>query len=411
MADVLLSPTVITKEALRILHNNLVIAKKVNRDHEDQFGKKGAKAGQTIKIRRPNQFTVRTGSTLSLQDVVETTTDLTLQPLKGIDWDFDDTDLAMTIDAFSERYLKPAMSRLAAELDYAVYSGIYKQVYNAVGTPGSTPGTALTWLQAGQKIDEFAGPRDEYRSAILNPAAQVATVDGLKGLFQSSEKISSQYERGLMGQALGFDFYMSQNVPTHTVGPLGGTPLIAGASQGSAGTNNAYVASLALTTDGWTAAAAARLKAGDVFTIANVFAVNPETKQSTGSLMQFVVSSDVSSDGAGAATITITPCPISGGAYQNVTALPADNAAITVLGAANTVSPVNIAFHKDAFTLVTADLELPNGTDMASRASYDGISMRFVRDFDITNNKRICRFDILYGFVAQRPEWACRVQG
>lgn len=411
MPDVLLSPQVITDKALQILHNNIVLAKQVNRDYDSEFGKKGAKAGQTIKIRRPVQFTARTGSTLSLQDVVETSVDLTLSPLKGIDWDFDDTDLAMTIDDFSGRYLKPAMAKLASEIDYAVYSGIYKQVNNAVGTPGSVPSALLTYLQAGQKLDEFAAPRDDNRRLILNPAAQAATVDGLKGLFQSSDRISKQYERGQMGQAIGFDWYMSQQVPVHTVGPLGGTPLVNGASQGSAGTNNAYVASLALITNGWTAAAASRLKAGDVFTIANVFAVNPETKQNSGSLMQFVVSSDVSSDGAGNATITITPCPISGGSYQNVTALPTTGNALTVLGAANTVSPANIAFHKDAFTLVTADLELPNGTDMAARSVYDGISLRFVRDFDITNNKRICRFDVLYGFVAQRPEWACRVQG
>jgi hypothetical protein len=411
MADVLLSPQVITDKALQILHNKIVLAKQVNRDYDDMFGKKGAKAGQTIKVRNPVQFTARTGSTLSLQDVVETSQDLTLQPLKGIDWDFDDTDLAMTIDRFSDRYLEPAMNRLATEIDYAVYNGIYKSVYNTVGTPGTPPATSAVILAAGQKLDESSAPRDSKRRVILNPAGQAGVVEGLKGLFQSSERISEQYESGQMGQALGFNFFMSQNVPTHTVGPLGGTPLIAGASQGSAGANNAYVATLALTTDGWTASAAARLKAGDVFTIANVFAVNPETKASTGSLQQFTVQADVSSDGAGAATITISPCPISGGAYQNVTALPADNAAITVLGAANTVSPVNMAFHKDAFTLVTADLELPNGTDMAARSVFDGISLRFVRDFDITNNKRICRFDVLYGFLAQRPQWACRIQG
>jgi len=411
MADVLLTPQVITDEALRILHNNIVLTKKVSRQYDDSFAKSGSKIGQTLKIRKPVQFTVRSGSTASLQDVVETSQDLTVSTLKGIDWDFDDVDLAMTIDDFSSRYLRPAMARLASELDYSVYAGIYKSVANAVGTPGTVPSAALTFLQAGQKLDEFAAPRDDLRHMILNPAAQAATVDGLKGLFQSSDRIASQYERGMMGQGLGWNFWMSQNVPTHTVGPLGGTPLVNGASQGSAGANNAYTASLALVTDGWTAAAAARLKAGDVFTIANVFAVNPETKQSTGSLMQFVVQSDVSSDASGNATVTITPCPISGGAYQNVTALPADNAAITVLGAASTVSPVNIGFHKEAFTVVTADLELPKGTDMAARSQYDGVSLRFVRDFDITNNKRICRFDILYGFAALRPEWACRVQG
>lgn len=411
MPDVLLTPTLIADKAMQLLHNNLVLAKQVNRDYENKFGVKGAKAGQTIKVQRPVQWTVRTGSTLSSQDVVETSVDLTLQPLKGIDWDFDDTDLAMTIDKFSDKYLKTAMARLATELDYALYLAMYRSVWNSVGTPGTVPATALVMLQAGQKMDEFATPRDDERSLILNPAAQAATVDGLKGLFQSSDSIGKQYSRGQMGTALGFDFYMSQNVPVHTVGPLGGTPLVNGVTQGSAGTNNAYVASLALITNGWTAAAAARLKAGDVFTIAGVNAVNPETKNNTGSLMQFVVSSDTSSDGAGNATITITPCPISGGAYQNVTALPTTGNAIVVQGAANAVTPANLAFHKDAFTLVSPDLELPNGTDMAARSNFEGINLRFVRDFDITNNKRVCRFDLLFGFVAMRPEFACRIQG
>lgn len=411
MADVLLAPQTITDEALRILHNNIVLTKKVNRQYDNSFARSGSKIGQTLKIRKPVQFTVRSGSTAALQDVVETSVDLTVGTLKGIDWDFDDVDLAMTIDDFSARYLKPAMARLASELDYSVYAGIYSQVANAVGTPGTTPNTALTYLQAGQKLDESAAPRDDLRHMILNPAAQATTVDALKGLFQSSDRIAEQYERGQMGQGLGWNFWMSQNVPTHTVGPLGGTPVTNGAGQGSTGANNAYTASLDLITDGWTAAAAARLKKGDVFTIAGVLSVNPETKQSTGSLAQFVVTADVSSDASGNATVPITPCPISGGAYQNVTALPGDGAAITVLGAAGTVSPVNIGFHKDAFTVVTADLELPKGTDMAARSQFDGVSLRFVRDFDITNNKRICRFDILYGFVAQRPEWACRVPG
>lgn len=411
MADVLLTPQLISDKTLQLLHNNMVLAKKVNRDWDSKFGKTGMKAGNSYQIRRPVQFTTRSGSIASIQDVVETSVTLTLQPLLGLDWDFDDVDLAMTIDRFSERYLEPAAAKLATQLDAGLYSQMYKAVSNAVGTPGTTPSAALTYLQAGQKLDEFAAPRDSRRHMILTPAAQAATVDALKGLFQSSERISDQYESGLMGQGLGWNFWMSQNAPTHTVGPLGGAPLVNGASQGNAGMNNSYAASLNLVTDGWTAAVANRLKAGDVFTIANVFAVNPETKQSTGSLMQFVVSSDVSSDIAGNATITITPCPISGGAYQNVTALPADNAALTILGVANTNSPVNIGFHKDAFTLVCPELDLPNGTDMASRSTYDGISLRFIRDFDTINNRRICRFDLLWGAVAQRPEWACRVQG
>jgi hypothetical protein len=193
MADVLLTPQLISDKSLQILHNNIALAKKVNRDWDSQFGKSGMKAGQSYQIRRPVQFTTRSGSTASIQDVVETSTTLSLQPLIGIDWDFDDTDLAMTIDRFAERYLNRAMARLATALDAGLYGLMYKSVANAVGTPGATPSAALTYLQAGQKLDENAAPRDNSRHMILTPAAQASTVDALKGLFQSSDRISDQY--------------------------------------------------------------------------------------------------------------------------------------------------------------------------------------------------------------------------
>jgi hypothetical protein len=248
-----------------------------------------------------------------------------------------------------------------------------------------------------------AAPLDN-RCAILDALSEVELIDAQKGLFQSASQIKEQYEKGRMGTAAGLDFSMSQNVPTHTVGPLGGTPLVNGASQTGA----------SLVTDGWTAAAASRLKQGDVFTIANVYAVNPKTRQSTGQLRQFVVTADVSSDGSGNATIPISPSivgPLSP-ALQTVNALPADNAAITVLGAASAVSPTNLVYHKDAFALVTVDLPLPKGMDMAARASSKqvGLSIRFVRGYDITNDKFISRLDVLYGWKCVRPELACRVQ-
>lgn len=411
MPNTLLTPTEITRETLRLLHNNLAFIKNVNREYDDRFANSGAsvsgKIGPTLQIRRPVQFTVRTGATLSLQDVVETKKDLTVSTLKGIDWEFSDTDLTLTIDKFSERYLKSAAARLATELDFDALS-MYQQVWNQVGTPGTTPNTSLVYLQAGEVLDDSTAPRDGRRVVVINPAAQAATVEALKGLFQSAEKISEQYEKGVMGIGLGWKFLMDQSIRVHTVGPLGGTPLVNGANQGIA---SGYAETTSLVTDAWTAGAAQRLAKGDVFTIANVFQVNSETKQSVGKVQKFVVTADASSDGSGNLTAIVSPALIRGGAYQNINAAPADNAALTVIGTAATGYPINMAFHKEAFTFVSADLELPKGTDMASRAQSDGISLRFIRDYDVTNNRRISRFDVLYGFVAVRPEFACRIIG
>lgn len=408
MANNILSPTVITREAIRVLHNNLVIGKNCNRQYDDRFAQGGAKIGTSLQIRRPNQFTVRSGATASVQDVQEYANTLTVATQRGIDFQFSSVELTMTIDDFSNRYIQPAMSRLASEIDFLLMQNAYQAAGNTVGTPGTTPNTALVWLQAGQKLDEFAAPRDNLRIAAMNPAAQASTVDALKGLFQSSEKISDQYNSGMMGQALGFNFFMSQNVNAHTVGPLGGTPLVNGASQGIA---TGWAETTSLITDGWTAAAANRLKAGDVITITGVNAVNPETKQSTGALMQFVVTADASSDGAGNLTAIISPAIIRAGAYQNVTGAPADNVAITVVGTASTAYPQNLTYHKNAIALVTADLELPKGVDMASRETYDNFSMRFIRDYDSTNDVFLSRFDVLFGFKTVRPEHVCRVWG
>lgn len=412
MADNIITSSIITAETLRILHNESAFLGNINREYNDQFAKSGAKAGATVNVRRPVQYTVRSGATANFQDVNETTVPITIQPEFGIDWDFTDFDLTLSIDKFSERYLQPAGKRLATELDMRIAS-LYKQVFNFTGTPGTTPTTALAALNAGVLLDNNAAPRDNNRTMAMTPLSTAYMVDGLKGLFNDQSTVGKQYRTGQMGNALGMDFQMSQNLPTHQAGPQGGTPLVNGANQGiinSGATDNPYASTTSLVTDGWTAAAALRLRAGDVFTIAGVFSVNPENKQSTGLLQQFVVTADVSSDASGNATVVISPAIIAGGAYQNVTARPADNAAITVLtGAANSQNGQNMLFHKDAFTLVTVDMDLPRGMDMAERMVSDGVSLRFVRGFDITNNKRLCRFDILAGYAALRPEWAARL--
>ena len=412
MADNFITSDIITAETLRIIHNESAFLGAINREYNDQFAKTGAKAGSTVNVRRPVQYTVRDGATASFQDINETTVPVTVQPEFGIDFDFSDYDLTLKLDKFSERYLQPAGKRLATELDMRIGS-LYKQVFNQSGTPGTTISTAQEALDAAVYLDNYGAARDGNRTLSLTPLANAKLVGGMAGLFNDQATQGKQMRTGLMKTNLGMDFQMSQNLPTHTVGPLGGTPLVNGANQGtvaSGATDNPYAATTTLVTDGWTAAAGLRLHAGDIFEIAGVFALNPENKQSTGQLQQFVVREDASSDASGNASVVISPAIIVGGAYATVSNSPADNAAITVVsGDPGSQHAQNILYHKDAFTLVTVDMEIPRGMDMASRMSVDGVSMRFVRGYDIVNNKRLCRFDILAGFAALRPEWAVRI--
>ena len=404
MPNVILTPQMITKESLMVLENNLTFAKQVVREYDDKFGVSGAKIGTTLNIRKPARYVGASGPALAVEDQTETQVPLVLNNQFHVDVAFTSAEMTLSIDDFSDRVLKPAMATIANRIDSDGLAQA-RSIYNAVGTPGTTPNQLLTYLQAGEKLDFEATPRDKQRSVVINPTANALLVDNLKGLFQSSDQIADQYESGNMGQAAGFKFSMDQNVLTHQVGPLGGTPLVNGAAQ--TGSN--------LVVDGWTAAAALRLRRGDVFTIAGVFAVNPQTRQSTGQLRQFVVTADVSSNASGQATIPISPAIIPGATeqFRTVTNSPADNAAITVLGAADTLTPLNLAFHKTAFALGCADLILPGGVDAASRSAdkKTGLSIRMVRQYDINQDRFVARFDVLYGWTVLYPELACRIQG
>lgn len=408
MANAIITPTIYTREAQRILENNLVFTKHVDRRYEDRFAVSGAKIGTTLNIRRPARYTTSSGAALGIQDFTESSVALLVNSQQHVDTNFTSQELTLSLDEFSRRVLKPKMAALANKIDYDGLT-LYQSVHNTVGTPGTTPASAATILAAGRKLNEEAAPMDDDRALIIDSAANASMVDTLKGLFQSSDKIADQYESGNMGMALGFKWSIDQNVNTHTVGPLGGTPLIAGAGQG---TSSGYAATTSLVTDGWTAAAANRLKAGDVITIANVFAVNPQSRTSTGQLRQFVVTADVSSDGSGNLTAVISPAVITGGQFQNVNSVPADNAAITVLGAANTVTPQSMAFHREAFTLATVDLEdVSQYGAWGSRSVYKNISLRVARQYRIGTDDVPCRVDVLYGWKAIYPELACRIAG
>jgi len=409
MANSLLTPSIIAAEALRMFENNLKFTKKIDKQYSKEFAKTGAKIGNTVTIRKPWRPTTRSGPAIQIQNVNEEMVPLVLSNQTGCDFTFTSQDLTLTIDKFAERYIKPAVVAVANQVDLLNLQMAYQNTYNAVGTPGTAPsgagatGAIQTYLQAQQKLDELAAPMDGERCFFINPAAQVAAVSAFSGLFQSSSKIAEQYESGMMGEGLGGEWYMAQNIQSYTSGQLGGSPVVNGASQTGA----------SLITNGWTAAAAARVQVGDVFTIAGVHKVNPITKQSTGVLQQFIATAVGSSDGSGNMTISISPSIIVSGSTQTVDASPASGAVLTFAASASTLTANNMLCHKDAFSLACADMELPEGVHFAARAQDEesGLSIRIVRAYDINSDQIPCRLDILWGNAALRPEWACRIFG
>lgn len=421
MANNIVTAQIVTNEVLRIAHNASAFLGNVNTDYDKGWSKE-MKPGQTLNIRAPVQFTHRDGETANVQDINEGSVPLTLEPLLGIDFPVGSTEIATSIEsdnkigkAFRERYVKPAGLKLAALLDFRVATKMKNGFHQIVGTPGTPPSTVADILNAGVPLDRMSVPRDGMRMAAIEPGANASVVAGLATLFNNQQMLGDQYKTGVLKTSLGLDFAMSQNVPTHTVGPLGGTPLVNGAGQGLinvGATDNPRALTTSLITNGWTAAAAVRLNQGDTFTLAGVFSVNPETKASTGVLQSFLVTAQASSDGAGNLTAVISPAIIAGGAYQNVTARPASGAALTITsGAANTSYTQNIVWHRDAFTFVSLDQPLPGGMDYAANASLadeGSISLRFVRGFDIINNRFISRFDILWGGTVTLPNFGVR---
>lgn len=404
MGNTLLTPTAITRKALSVIHNKLAFVANIDKQHDNKHTFGGQKDGGSIQIRKPPQYTVREGAVINVQNATETYTTLNVDKQRGVDLNFTSTELTLDIDDFSERFLEPALSRLATYIDADAFS-MFKSVYNTVGAAGTIPTTALVYLQGGQKLDEYVTPRDGMRNVIINPAAQAKTVDALKSLFHSGGDVSKQYKSGTMGSnVLGFDNWsMSQNVPSITTGSRTGSVLVDGTS--NEGTTVIHMDAFTGATD--------TIKKGEVFTVAGVYAVNPESKQTLGALQQFVVTEDFAAvSNEGDVSVSPTLYTSTSGAVQTISALPTNEAVITFLNTtASTTYDQNLCFHKNAFTFATANMEMPSGVDFASRNVLDGISMRIVRDYDINNDSFPCRIDVLYGYLAQRVEWAARIQG
>ena len=393
MSNSILTPTAVTREAIRILHQKLNFIGSINRQYDDSFAKSGAKIGDTLKIRLPNQYTVRTGKTISTQDTTETSVSLTVATQKGVDVNFSTAELTLSLDDFSKRILDPAMAVLAANIEADAMT-MFKTVYNAIWTPAST--LAYNDVLSGRVLMQRMLAPGGDRTANLNSLDMSTLVKDTKTLFNDQAQISKQYKEGYMGRAAGYDFVENTLWPGFTRG-AGDASYVVNTSTGITSGS----ATVAVT------AGAGTLLKGDIITIVGVNSVHPESKTDNGVLQQFVIVTDYV---GGAGNITVSPTPVTSGARQNVVINSAGaGKAVVIAGTASGQDTTSLLYHQDAFTFATADLIMPNGVDFARREVQDGISLRIVRAYDINNDNLPCRIDVLYGYKELRPEWATRL--
>lgn len=393
MTQSILTPTAVTRECLRVLHEKASFLSTVNRSYDDSFAKTGAKIGDSLKIRKPNRYVVTTGKTLNVQDTEEDSVTLTVATQKHVGMNFSSAELTMSLDDFSKRIIQPAMAVLVSDIESSMLSSVTKDIYNSVGTAGTTPNAFLTFGQARAKLNQGLAPKDGRRRVQLDSVAMASMIDAGKGLFQEASAIADQYTEGLIGRSAGFDWYENERIYTHATGSDHTTVTV----------NDGAIAS----GDSTITTAGGSVTVGTVFTFSGdaVKAVHPETKASYAHDAQFVITAVAGNDW------TFDPPIITSGAKQNVSKLPTTGAAITLIGAASTSYPQHLAYHEDAFAFVTADLIRPEGCDFMAMETLDGIRLRVARQWDVNNDNLPCRVDILYGHKTLRPELACRITG
>jgi hypothetical protein len=383
----------VTREALRVLHEKATFIGTVNRSYDDSFAKAGAKIGDTLRVRKPNEYTVRTsGRVMDVQDQDEATIDVTVATQYGVDMRFNSAELALDIDDFSKRYIEPAVSRLVSKVDAACLETATKATYNLVGTAGTLVGASgdiSALFNARAKMNQFLAPKDGNRNLQVDSVTMASIVNGAKALFHDGAQIKEAFREGMYARTAMADIYENERTYIHTTGSDHTTVTV----------NDAAIAS----GDTVVTTAGASVSVGSVFTFAAVYAVHPETKVSTGQLQQFVITAVNGNDW------TISPALISTGAKQNVDALPANSSAITLVGSASTNYRHNLMYHKDAFTFVTADLPIMDDAHKCVRRTQDGVSMRVWQGSDIRNDELLMRIDLLWGFKELYPQWACRL--
>lgn len=401
MSNTLLTPVVIAKEALRQLSNNLVMAGLVHRSYKDEF----VKVGDTVSIRKPVMFSVADGAQLNVQDVQEQSVELTVDRRKHVAWRFSTADMTLSVDDYSNRYIQPAMAALAQQIDSDLHA-LYSEVYQVEGDPGSPPADFAGFARAPRRLDQAACPRP--RVGVVEPRAAYALAAHIQTLDVGRTAVTA-LEEGRVGRLGGVDVFNSQSVKMHTPGSFAGMPRVAGSGQ-STSYFTAPGGVMALSTEGWTGNSPV-LKAGDVFTLEGVYALNPRSKESLGLLQTFVVKQDVVSGSTGEAMLFVSPPIITEGPYATVSAEPADQAALTPVGSAGQPQAQNLVFHRDAFALVTCPLDIPDSAGFAARQEFQGLSMRVVKAYDIESDTETLRCDVLYGVKALYPQLAVRLLG
>lgn len=417
MANDFLTHSMIAERALFDLSNNLVMASKVYRGYESEFGTPvgGYKKGESVTIHLPNKFRAKDGAAIDKVDIDEPSTTITVDTQKHVAMDFDETDLTLSVEDFSRKYTAPATIALANVIDSDGFDE-YSNIYNLVGTPGTTPSTFGVLANIAERMDNEAVPADMERCAIWSPKAIWALSDGeLKSVFEQNI-VNTMLRRGFRGSFAQMEHFMDQNVSAHTTGThsTGSTPVMNGATAEGATT---------LAIDGW-ANSTLVLKKGDVFTIAGVYGVNPVSGKvwEGNQLRQFVATADVTSNSSGEASVPISPQIYSSAAsevylpYQTVGALPANGAAITVVGSEATGYAQNLAFHRDCFACTVVPFKRPKSAGRSvdwGQASDKqlGLSITVVTAFDIDSYFEATRLDVLYGWDTVRPELGVRITG
>jgi hypothetical protein len=413
VANTILTPTMITREAARILHQQGTFLSNVNRQYDDKFAVSGAKIGTSLNLRLPSKYTVRTNATFAGQDHTERSVPFNLSSQYGVDVSFTTADRTMSLDDFSKRVLAPAMKQLAAKIEADALALAYKSVNQYVNATTNAKLTYAYLQRAGALMTNVLTPVGD-RTAILNPLSSVEFLDATKGLFAAQSNLNEQFREGMMGRTGGFDIGENTLLPVHTTGSLAGTPLTDGAALGTSTTTaNTWVSQTVLEIDG--ATSTTTLKAGDIITLSGVYAVHPESKANTGALQKFVVQSDVTfTTSADNYSVTVKPGMIygSGNAFQNCAlsgVANSDGLTVTLIGAVSTAFAQDLFFHKDAFVFGTADLEdVSKYGAECSRANTDGISLRWTQQYAIASDTVAGRFDILWGFAPLYPELAVR---
>jgi hypothetical protein len=404
MANNFKNTSLVTRIMLKEFMNALQMGAKVDRQLDGQFQKVGA----SIQVRRPIMFVATDGAVIaSNPDLEERAATVTLDQRKKVNFSISSQDLTLSVEDFTERFVQPAAAELAQQVESSI-AGVYKNIGNFVGTPGTAPSTFLEVGAAAKVLTKLGCPMNVRWSAFYDEDASLALADGLKTVFPT-EIAKKAIEEAAIGRYSKFMLYENQSLAIHTVGVATGTPQVAGASQGVTYAASGDTYSQTIVTDGWTGSQTGILLAGDVITFAACNAVNRKTRQDTGDLQTFTVLEDANSAGGGVANLIISPPMIVSGPYQTVTAAPADNATITVkTGAGGSSHKQNLAFHPNAITLAMAPLDLPEDGATASRESFGNISIRAVRQYGITDDETVYRFDILYGVKAQNPDFAVR---